>query len=112
MKNDLKINPINYFSFPFMLIMGVIQLARLMRKERFDIVHAHWGVPNGLIAVLARAISGSKSKVFTSFPGSDVRVLKLLGPLGRAMARIIDWSDYLSCNSTDLQEDLIEVGLN
>jgi glycosyltransferase involved in cell wall biosynthesis len=111
MTNDLKVNPINYFCFPLMLIFGVIHLARLMRRETFDFVHAHWGVPNGVIAVLARAISGSKSRVFSSFPGSDVRVLKLLGPAGRALAKILDRSDYVSCNSRDLQEDLIEVGL-
>jgi len=112
MKNDLKVNPINYFCFPFMLVFGVIELARLLRRERFDIVHAHWGVPNGVIAVLARALSGSRPRVFSSFPGSDVRVLKLLGPLGHVLARIIGRSDYLSCNSRDLQEDLIDVGLN
>jgi glycosyltransferase involved in cell wall biosynthesis len=112
MQNDLKLNPINYFCFPLMLLCGVIQLARLMRRENFHIVHAHWGVPNGVIAVLARAISGRRPNVFSSFPGSDVRVLKLLGPVGRLLAKIIDRSEYLSCNSSDLQQDLIEMGLD
>lgn len=111
MKGDLTLNLKNYFILPFMLIFGVIQLTKLLKKEKFDFVQAHWAVPNTFMALLAKYLSGTKTKIFTSFPGSDVTVLSNLGAVGKIAARFIGRSDFLSCNSTDLKEDLVKQGI-
>lgn len=111
MKGDLSLNVRNYFVLPFMLLFGVIQLSRLFRSERFDFAQAHWAVPNTFMALAARFLSGTKTKIFTSFPGSDVTVLSNLGWCGKLAAQLIGRSDFLSCNSSDLKEDLVKAGI-
>ena len=112
MKSDLIIDVQDLLLMPFLLFVGMIRFAALLRKEKFDVIQAHWAVPNTLIAVFGRALAFSRAKIFTSFPGSDVTVITRLGWIGRIFAKIIARSDYLSCNSSDLKEDLVKAGLD
>ncbi len=112
MKSDLKFNIRDLFLMPFLLSIGIFRFAVLLKKENFDMVQAHWAVPNTLIAVFARFFSFSRAKLFTSFPGSDVTVITKLGWLGKLFAKIISRSDFLSCNSSDLKEDLVKAGID
>jgi glycosyltransferase involved in cell wall biosynthesis len=111
MKNDTKISNLTILLTPFLLIAGTIKLAGLLKRGNYDFLHCHWAVPNALIAVTARWLAGSKTKILTSFPGSDVTVIRNTGILGKIMAGIIAKSDYLSCNSADLKEELVKSGI-
>jgi len=112
MKSDMSINLLDMMLMPFLMLVGIIKLALLLRKNKFDLIQAHWAVPNTLIAVFAKALAFSRVKIMTSFPGSDVTVITRLGWLGKLCAKIIAKSDYLSCNSTDLRDDLVQAGLD
>jgi glycosyltransferase involved in cell wall biosynthesis len=112
MKSDLTINFLDMLLVPFLIFVGLLRLAVLLRKEKYDIIHAHWAVPNTLIAIFARTLAFSRAKIFTSFPGSDVTVITRLGWVGKIFAQIIAKSDYMSCNSSDLREDLVKAGLD
>jgi glycosyltransferase involved in cell wall biosynthesis len=111
MKSDIKISKLTVLLTPFLLIAGIIKLAGLLRREKYDFLHCHWAVPNTLIAVGARWLARSNAKILTSFPGSDVTVISNTGILGRILARIISESDYMSCNSSDLKEELVKCGI-
>jgi len=111
MKSDIKISKLTILLTPFLLIAGIIKLAGLLKREKYDFLHCHWAVPNTLIAVCARRLTGSRTKILTSFPGSDVTVISNTGMLGRILARIISKSDYMSCNSSDLKEELVKCGM-
>lgn len=111
MKGDLKMNPLHVLLFPCLLVFGSFRLARLLRSRRVSFIHAHWAVPNTLIALAGRVLARAKVKVFSSFPGSDVTVITRSGVLGNVLARIIGRSDYLACNSFDLKEDLVKAGM-
>ena len=112
MKSDLNFNVQDLLLMPFLLLVGIVRFALLLRKERFDFVQAHWAVPNTIIAVIGKFIARSPTKIFTSFPGSDVTVLSKLGRFGKIFSNIIDKSDFLSCNSSDLKQELIKTGLD
>ncbi len=112
MKADLRMNLKDVLLMPFLLLVGAIKLSALLKKENFDLIHAHWAVPNTLIALTARFFARSRACVFTSFPGSDVTVITRLGFMGRTIAKMIATSDYLSCNSSDLKEDLVKAGID
>jgi teichuronic acid biosynthesis glycosyltransferase TuaC len=62
---------------------AVRRLRRLLRRERFDLVHAHYGLP-GWCARLA----GGRPLVVT-FHGTDVRH-RAVGPLSRRLAPQVD----------------------
>jgi teichuronic acid biosynthesis glycosyltransferase TuaC len=73
---------VNLFSFPpgrSEYLPAVRRLRSLLRRERFDLVHAHYGLP-GWCARLA----GARPLIVT-FHGTDVRHV-LVGPLSRRLA--------------------------
>ncbi len=109
---DLKFNFLHIFLLPFMIFFGVIKLSILLKKYPVQIIHCHWAFPNSIIALAAKFLTRSDVKIFSSFPGSDVTVISKSGLIGKVIAKIINKSDYLSCNSSDLSEDLVKVGIN
>lgn len=111
MKGDLDVNPLHALMLPFMIVAGALRLARLLRQQDATLIQAHWAIPNTLVALAGRFLARSQAKVFTSFPGSDVTAIVRAGPLGKALAKVVGRSDYLSCNSTDLREDLVVAGI-
>lgn len=73
---------VEVFSFPpgsRRYIPATRRLRRLLRRERFDLVHAHYGLP-GWCALLAGA-----GPLIVSFHGTDVRH-GVVGPLSRRLA--------------------------
>jgi teichuronic acid biosynthesis glycosyltransferase TuaC len=77
---------IDVFSFPpgrNEYIPATRRLRALLRRERFDLVHAHYGLP-GWCAKLAGA-----SPLIVTFHGTDVRH-GVVGPLSRRLAWRVD----------------------
>lgn len=70
--SSLKIRA--YLLGPLMVFFGFIALIQLVRKEHFDIVSAHWLIPNGFIAYLASKFCAISYVV--TLPGSDVYLAK------------------------------------
>ncbi len=68
MKSDLEFNIQDLFLMPFLLIVGIIRLSILLRKDKYDMIHAHWAVPNTLIAVLGRFFRVLKQRYLPLFP--------------------------------------------
>src|SRR5210317_2568346 len=54
----LKKNSLFYLLVPFFLIGELWALLKLTRKIKPDIIHAHWILPQGFIAALAKKITG------------------------------------------------------
>lgn len=59
------------------------RLRRLLRRERFDLVHAHYG-----LTAWCAQLAGARPLV-VSFHGTDVRH-RVVGPLSRRLARRVD----------------------
>lgn len=49
---------------------------RLMRREHFDVVHAHWLLPQGLVAALLRLGPGRRTPFVTTSHGADLYALR------------------------------------
>jgi glycosyltransferase involved in cell wall biosynthesis len=114
MQGDLTLHWFKALAALIMCVCGSWQLAKSLRRDSFHMIQAHWAIPNTFIALVGRWLAGKRArstKVFTSFPGSDVTVLKALGPLTHLVARCINRSNFLSCNSADLKEDLVAAGI-
>lgn len=70
---NLKQNRLRYFLVPFFLLTELVSLIGLLRKYRVDVIHAHWLIPNGLVAVVARAlITGIKPAIVCTSHGTDL----------------------------------------
>ena len=59
---------------------------RMVRKERIDLIHAHWWFPGGLVAAMVRGVTGTP--FITTMHGSDVRLTEQM-PLGQKLFRAV-----------------------
>ena len=53
---NLSRSPWLWLQVPFYVLAMTYRLLRLLRQGRFDVLHAHWILPQGLIGVLAKTI--------------------------------------------------------
>lgn len=84
---NLKQHPGRYLLVPFFLLGELAALIRLLKSGRYDMVHAHWLIPQGFAAVLARLISGSRIPILCTSHGGDLFALK--GILFRNLKRFV-----------------------
>jgi glycosyltransferase involved in cell wall biosynthesis len=66
---NLRQNPWLWFQVPFFLVSMIFALRRLMRSEQPDVIHAHWILPQGLVAVLIKYLY--KVRVIVTAHGAD-----------------------------------------
>src|SRR5574342_348415 len=55
---NLRRRPWLWIQVPFFLASLTYSLLRLIRRDRPDLIHAHWILPQGLIAVFAKSFHG------------------------------------------------------
>jgi glycosyltransferase involved in cell wall biosynthesis len=78
MQGDVKLKKAVYLLLPFVLIACFWKMWRLTTKNRYDLIQAHWVIPNAPIAVLIGWLR--RTPVVISLHGSDVYVAEKLAP--------------------------------
>ena len=83
---------------------------RLMRRARVDVIHAHWLIPQGLIAALLQWLPGRRVPYVVTSHGADLYALKGLGldALKRFVARR---SSAATVVSSAMRERLAALGV-
>ena len=71
---NLKQNPWLWVEVPFFIALMGCSLLRLLWKERPDLIHAHWVLPQGLVALLAKFFY--RIPVITTAHGADAFALR------------------------------------
>ncbi len=82
--NDCELKRYVYLLAPFMFLSAIFQLLRLHRKHCFDVIHAHWLLPNGFIGAIVSKLY--KIPLVITLHGSDIFVSKL-NPVFKAIAK-------------------------
>ncbi|MDA9893971.1 glycosyltransferase family 4 protein [bacterium] len=67
----LKKNKFLYFCIPIFLLNQLIALKKLIKAEKIKIIHAHWALPQGLVATFYKRIFNPKLKILLTINGSD-----------------------------------------
>lgn len=100
---NLEQNRFRYLLVPFFLLSELISLVFLIKKYRVDAIHTHWLIPNGLVAVVARAlIAGKRPIIICTSHGSDL--FGLTGVLFRWLQKqVISKVDRLTVVSAALR---------
>lgn len=85
---NLKKWRLNYLLVPLFIFTELVSLAHWVRKYRVDVIHAHWLIPQGMVAVCARMLCrGPKPVLICTSHGTD-----LLGLPGRLFAWMKQWT--------------------
>lgn len=84
--DSIRRKPWRFLLLPFFLVSQLFSAIRLHRRYRFDLVHAHWIVPQGLTAVAMRGFTRHVPSVLVTSHGSDLFALR-----GRILNRLKKW---------------------
>ena len=84
---SLNANPLLFVVVPFMLSSLVFHLIYLLRKEKPEIIHAHWIFPQAFCVSIAQFIARTKIPVVCTSHGGD-----LFGLKGRFFYQIKKWT--------------------
>ncbi len=107
LRRDVGLRLSAYLQSPLYFYFGARALARLVREERIDFVHAHWILPNGYLAARVAAATGVRYGV--TLHGSDVFMAER-NPLFRRMAtRALAGASYVTSCSGELRDRLLRV---
>ena len=108
---NLKRNRLKLLLVPFFLISQFIQILVLCRKYKIRLIHAHWVIPQGLLALLARPLLPGKIKVLSTSHGGDL--FSLQGRGLQALKRFVfRRSDHVTVVSNAMRDHLGQIGCN
>lgn len=99
----LKRNPLLWLFLPFFLLSELIALARVVKQDQIEIIHAHWLLPQGFIAALYKRFLNRNIKLVITCHGSDIN--KVSGGLMNRLKRFaVRHADRVVAVSASLAE--------
>jgi glycosyltransferase involved in cell wall biosynthesis len=106
--SDVRVRPGTWLLAPLAAVALRAEIARRLRAERYDLVHAHWVVPNAALAAgIARA---HRTPFVVSVHGSDVFLAERLLPARVLARRALAAAGAVTACSVDLQRRVIALG--
>ncbi len=107
--DNLKQNPLLYGQVPLFFLAEFFTLIRLLRRQRFNLLHAHWLIPQGLIGLLSHLFLKSAPPLLCTSHGGDL--FGLQGTLmNRIKRRILLKADALTVVSRTMHEEVKRLG--
>jgi len=86
-RSRLAGSPLRLLLVPLFAIAQVVAVTRILQRERINVIHAHWIVPQGLAAVLARVLARSRVSIVCTSHGGDLYALR--GRVWTALKRVV-----------------------
>ena len=83
---NLRNDPWKWLLVPGFFLVQTLEAARICRRERVDVVHAHWLIPQGLVAALISNLPGRSIPYLVTSHGADLYALR-----GRVAELIKRW---------------------
>ncbi len=102
LRADVAVRRSAFLVAPLAVASGAAKLMALARRSRFDLIHAHWVVPGGAMALPVSWASGLPMVV--SLHGSDVFVSEKSALFGRAARMAFGRASAVTACSDDLAE--------
>lgn len=84
--DKLRANPLNYLLVPMFLLGMTVAAYRLIKRERYTVVHAHWLIPQGVACAAALRLMATPPPLVCTSHGGD-----LFGLRGALPSRIKRW---------------------
>lgn len=110
MEADVQLRKRAYFLIPFMVLFSVITLFRTVKKQKIEIINAHWLLPNGFIAMIVSILTGVPYII--TVPGTDAYLAtkyKLIGWVAKLTA---ERASAIFSNSRVNLNKILSLGVN
>ena len=73
---NMKQQPLRIALVPFFSLFQVAAILKLLRRYRFDLIHAHWLIPQGLCTTVVRRLTNHAPPLLCTSHGGDLFGLK------------------------------------
>ncbi|CAI7728001.1 N-acetyl-alpha-D-glucosaminyl L-malate synthase BshA [Bacillus altitudinis] len=100
--HEVDVNQYAVFQYPPYDLALASKLAEVAKREKLDIIHAHYAVPHAVCAFLAKQMTGQSVKVVTTLHGTDITVLGYDPSLKEVIRFAIESSDRVTAVSHSL----------
>lgn len=101
--NNLKVNQWKWLLVPFFFLGQIISLIRLLKRENFDYLHAHWIIPQGVVAVIVKKILRTSPALLVTSHGGDL--FSMQGRLGSFLKKwVLNNADQITVVSTAMKQ--------
>ena len=107
---NIRKNRLKLLLVPFFLLSQLFNAVRLARRHDISLIHAHWIIPQGLIALLVRRLSGRNIPVLSTSHGGDLFSLRT-GLLESLKKHVLRNSDAVTVVSTTMKQRLQSMGM-
>ncbi len=108
--SKLKHYPWQHALLPFFFLGELFALIRLLRKYKFNLIHAHWLIPQGLVALLARLFIKFAPPLLCTSHGSDLFALQ--GNINKMMKRyIVSNSTAVTVVSNAMRKEVVKLSV-
>jgi glycosyltransferase involved in cell wall biosynthesis len=108
---NLKQNQCRYALIPFFLLFQTLAIQKLLRRFPFDLIHAHWIIPQGVCAVFTRHLHRAGSPLLCTSHGGDLYGLnsKTMVWLKR---RVLEKAEAVTTVSRKMRHDVGSLGID
>ena len=100
---SLKQNKWLALQIPFLFFFMFLSGLKLVKKYKIDVIHAHWVIPQGFIALLIKRFCSKSIKVMVTSHGADLFSLNNVF-LNRLKTKVFARTDYVTVVSQVMKE--------
>lgn len=103
----LRNNYLNFFKVPFLLVFQFFALNKLVKRNEIEKIHAHWIIPQGLIAVIYKKLINKKIGVLLTVHGGDI--FGIDNKLGKFLKKfVLNNVDIITVVSNHIKKEVLK----
>ncbi|SFD74246.1 N-acetyl-alpha-D-glucosaminyl L-malate synthase BshA [Bacillus sp. OV194] len=103
--HEVEVNNYSVFKYPPYDLALASKMAEVAKREKLDVIHAHYAIPHAICAFLAKQMAGEQLKIVTTLHGTDITVLGYDPSLKEMIKFGIENSDAVTAVSNSLKDD-------
>ncbi|WP_110112371.1 N-acetyl-alpha-D-glucosaminyl L-malate synthase BshA [Bacillus sp. CGMCC 1.16541] len=107
--HEVEVNQYSVFKYPPYDLALSTKIAEVAKREKLDIIHAHYAIPHAVCAYLAKQMVGEQLKIVTTLHGTDITVLGYDSSLKDLIKFGIEKSDVVTAVSKALVEQTYDL---
>ena len=104
---NIKKSTLAKVQIPFLLISEIISTLKIIRKEKIEIIHSHWIIPNGLAGAIGKILFNIPH--ITTAHAGDVFTIQKSGMLQMAGSFVLSNAELITANSVFTKKSILSI---